>query len=873
MNNSHRARHTRRALTIGLLLGSLSLFAALILLTTAPLGAAPEASECYATGNGGGAVHHSTDSAEALRSAIADALNPGTVWVAGTCSGAIEEMGTTQVARIAKNLTIIGYQYDGDNWTYDPDGYAVIDAQGGGRVFYVQTAGPVTFRNLHMVNGQVTGSGGAIYTSGVVAVENSLLEDNHSTNMGGAIASFDDLTISNSQLISNTAVHHGGAVAARGSGNDLVTLANVEFSKNRCTNAGGCFGGALSALHAVTMSDSSFTDNHTTGAGFASGGGAIYTVGELTIDSSHFADNTTPANGGALYAHDQLTVTSSEFVDNSAAIEGGAIWTAGTATLTGSNLTGNIASSGTSRGGGILNNGALTISASEVYSNSAYSGGGIFNTTSSVLSIGDGSEVRWNQANSGFGSGGGVRNEGTLSVADSLFSDNRGASGGAISTNGTLQLQQSELANNEARSGGAISHGAGTTTIAGATFSGNRSTAGPNQFEQPGGGAIALSLGQVSVTGSSFTGNQAAHRGGAIYNSASFAATLVVQESEITGNTAAYGGGLYVREDTTVVRSRLFDNTATDGGAMVITAQADVVLTNNFLAGNDASNRGDTLYFDNIGTQAGTLTAIHNTFVGTGSGTALATNGQLAGYQIALTNAIVSGYGTAIHTVGVTDTVAINGVLWHDVTTKTTGPGITVNNAYEGDPSFLDPANHDYHITPGSEALDNGVTTAVVDDIDGDERPQGAGPDLGADEVTVFLPDLTIRKTAAPANPQPGSLVTYELTFRNAGIGVMEDVVVSDVLPDSLEVVSVTATGVTIPPGTATTWNVGDLAAGEGGTITVVARVLTGTSIGTDITNSAEISGIGEEFTDINNTSSVTVTVANYKLYLPLIMK
>lgn len=873
MTESLALRHAQRSLLISLLAG-LTLFVLLVLFATKPLAAAPEQVECYATGNGGGLVHHSTDNAEALRAAISDALDGGEVWVAGTCQGAIEEGTTFQVARITKELTIAGYLYNGtDTWTLDPAVYPIIDAMEGGRVFYVQGV-PVTFRNLHMVNGQITGSGGAIYTSGAITVENSLVEENHSSNLGGAIVSYDDVTIRNTQLISNTALHHGGAIAVRGSGNDVLALESVEFTRNSCTNSGGCFGGAISAHHTVTMTDTWFMDNHTTGSGFASGGGAIYTAGDLIIENSHFVENSTPATGGALYAHAALSIINSEFVDNEAALDAGAIATSGTAEITDSHLEGNEASGGNSRGGAILNHGALTISASNIYSNSAYHGGGIFNTTSSALSIGSGSEVSWNAANTGFGSGGGVRNEGMLAIAGSYFGDNHGYSGGAVFTNNHLDLQQTVLENNVGGSGGAINHSAGTSTIEDATFTGNHSTGTPNEFSEPGGGAISTGQGQMTVSASTFNDNQANNRGGAIYLSASFSANLSVTGSEISNNAADYGGGLYVREDTTIIDSRIFDNQAIDGGAMVVTGQANVVLTNNFVAGNDAIGSGDTIYFDNVGTQAGTLDATHNTFVGTGDGTALETNGELVGYAVTLINSIFSGYETAIITEGTGDVVTVDGVLWHDLTAETSGTGITVNPANDqvGDPAFLNAAVNDYHLLPASAAIDHGVTTDVATDIDGEPRPAGSAPDLGADEIQVLMPDLVISKTVEPGNPAPGTEVTYQITFSNAGVGAVEDVVVSDVLPDELEVLSVTSDDFVLS-GTDTTWVIGELADGEGGTITVVARVLANVPVGTEIVNDATISGSTPEFTDVNNTASASITVDYHWLYLPLIMR
>ena len=59
-----------------------------------------------------------------------------------------------------------------------------------------------------------------------------------------------------------------------------------------------------------------------------------------------------------------------------------------------------------------------------------------------------------------------------------------------------------------------------------------------------------------------------------------------------------------------------------------------------------------------------------------------------------------------------------------------------------GDPTFVAPACGNYHVGPGSAAIDAGVDAGVLTDIDGDPRPIGLGFDIGADEAWrwVFLP-------------------------------------------------------------------------------------------------------------------------------------
>ena len=54
----------------------------------------------------------------------------------------------------------------------------------------------------------------------------------------------------------------------------------------------------------------------------------------------------------------------------------------------------------------------------------------------------------------------------------------------------------------------------------------------------------------------------------------------------------------------------------------------------------------------------------------------------------------------------------------------------------------MDPDGGDYHIGVGSAAIDRGVDAGVMTDMDGDHRPIGLLPDIGADEAWrwIFLP-------------------------------------------------------------------------------------------------------------------------------------
>ncbi|HDQ72496.1 MAG TPA: right-handed parallel beta-helix repeat-containing protein [Chloroflexi bacterium] len=129
------------------------------------------------------------------------------------------------------------------------------------------------------------------------------------------------------------------------------------------------------------------------------------------------------------------------------------------------------------------------------------------------------------------------------------------------------------------------------------------------------------------------------------------------------------------------------------------------------------------------------------------------------------------GIGIEINVPGVTLTLVNNIVASHTVgISHVVGSGVVVSNsllwANEGgtlvlsgtlsiflDPRFVDPINRDYHLQADSPAIDAGADVGVRVDFEGDPRPMGDGPDIGADEFDlrdefIYLP-LVIRNYAS----------------------------------------------------------------------------------------------------------------------------
>jgi hypothetical protein len=220
-------------------------------------------------------------------------------------------------------------------------------------------------------------------------------------------------------------------------------------------------------------------------------------------------------------------------------------------------------------------------------------------------------------------------------------------------------------------------------------------------------------------------------------------------DTAIVSNTARdFGGGLLtIGGYPTVVGSEIVSNSASyGGGATLMGCFENCLLVNTVIADNDASVAGDGVFVAD-GRSEITHCTIANNGGGDGSGVHVNTDGSDYATVISLTNTILVS-----HTVGITvaegSTATLQGTLWGNET-DWAGAGTIVTGTVNvsGNPDFVDPDGGNYHISVHSAAVDAGVDAGVVTDIDGEERPMGFGPDIGADEVwrriySFYLPIL-----------------------------------------------------------------------------------------------------------------------------------
>lgn len=208
-------------------------------------------------------------------------------------------------------------------------------------------------------------------------------------------------------------------------------------------------------------------------------------------------------------------------------------------------------------GGGILNNGTLTLSAVCVRDNHALSTtGGIYNAGS--LTVID--SVFSN--NTSLFDSGAIYNTvvANLTVINTTFDNNHGETfGGAIVSRGALSVKRSRFLNNSAREGGAVYIDQdGVALIEDSTFYAN--TAVEN------GGAMMIEAAGLTMINSTLSGNFAGHHGGGllVFSPTSAADLLNVTIANNTAENdldeAGDGGGIYISSGVVRIANSIIAN-------------------------------------------------------------------------------------------------------------------------------------------------------------------------------------------------------------------------------------------------------------------------------------------------------------------------
>ncbi len=610
----------------------------------------------------------------------------------------------------------------------------VLDGGGVGRVIHIEGAITPTIDCFTITGGSA----------------DNLLGDPDGFDAGGGIFGLHAAPIIVNNIISGNfgcnacsyAYGRGGGIYLHDAPATAIIDGNLIAHNVAAASTWGQGGGMM--LHESSAQVSYNTIEYNEAGGSAGDGGGIAVQGGGTVNITHnevmtnVAAQAVMGNGGGVFAWQTMTLTIEDNVirDNKA-------------------LTGPAGAGGlVSRGGGIHYQGeagsAATIRRNQVAYNLASfkddgNGGGLYlealNATDTIAA----NTVLENFASvEGLGKGGGYAVfSSTATVDGGLVQGNYGSpgddgwGGGLYAQGGSLVVASAVFSNNVASVADNIGRGGGmyvehsNARVVGNTFYLNYGTLHAPPGAGSGGGLYLFFCDGSLVEDNRFDHNEAPIYGGGVYLQASDGMTLT--GNTMIDNQAHEGGGAYVLHDDDVLleANTVVSNTATRGGGLYLYDSA-ARLDNNIVSGNvlPTPDGGAGIWIHGDSAQLR-----HNTIADNQNGSGIQVTGYWGGDGEAdLTNTILVSHTVGIDVAtGMTATLEAtlwgNTVDWGSAGTIATG---TVN--VWGAPAFVDPANHDYHITFPSPATDAGLASAVDDDIDGHFRPYAA-PDLGADEI------------------------------------------------------------------------------------------------------------------------------------------
>ncbi len=726
------------------------------------LGADEYGGRCYARLNNSPTLYMS------IQEAMDASTNAGdVVKVAGVCAGVQSTAGLTQTVYLNKSLTIQG-GYTLTHWTSsNPTLYpTIVDAQGKGRGLYVTSGVSATVKDIHITGGEAALGGGADSGGGVYV--------NNAT-----------LTLYRTTIFSNTAANGGGVYLYQGNGSKL-TLNTVR--DNVATSGGGVYwnqstaqaeanrvflntanrgGGLYLNASSARLANNVIVDNVATNQG-----SGVYVQGAAPAFAHLTVARNSGGNGSGLHlaGNSAALITNTVLVDHSigVAVESGS----------------SVALNSTYWGNGAWANGANWSGAGAVTHQNDYSSGDPdfvapddhdyhIGNASALINLGVATHVvadmdgfardpspdlgadeyrtcwaRLNNTSTDY-----------TSVQEAVDASTQAADVVKVAgyCSGVLTRPRNDIITTGVVS--QVVYLNKTLTIQGGYTATDFTTPypvlHPTTLDPLGEGRAVYVTGNVHPTliGLRLTGGNADGLGGYA--------------------TADAGGGLYVATGSVTVDScQIYLNTADVGsGAHVVFG--NLLLRNTVVADNHSLQPGGAVHAWDA-----TLRGVHTTLAQNADTGIYLENGSAA----FMTNTILISHSLGMD-VATNSSANFLATLWGNDTDWDTGDAnIHTASNYWGNPAFVAPGAHDYHIAFGSAAIDRGVNAGVTLDGDSESRPTGPGYDLGADE---FPEAFSVVKTANPPLALSGENITYTISITNTGHTYL-NLTVMDHLPDHM---------------------------------------------------------------------------------------
>ena len=505
--------------------------------------------------------------------------------------------------------------------------------------------------------------------------------------------------------------------------------------------------------------------------------------------------------GRPITINPDIIVTISKFtIKNGNSPDGGGINNNGDLTITDTTITNNTATAieGYAYGGGIYNHGNLTITNSIISENTVIGGtaygGGIYSDDNLII---NNSTITGNAATStdGYADGGGISNEfGIITINNSSIIGN--------------------VATGDSVYGGGISHSfIGTLTINNSIIIGNVATGGSVYGGGISNWGATITINNSSIKDNTVTGTWEAS-GGGIYNNGD----LIVNKSSITGNTATgnrvYGGGIYNYGDLTITETTLTDNTSTGGTVYGGGIYDDGTLKANF--NRIVNNSPNAIYFDIYSDQPDIE---YNWWGSNNPEFETLIHGIAPNRWLYMT---ITADPTNINNGEISKIIVSFNNYTSDGITHTPLPEPLAGHIPDGTPVTFNTDKGSIGSKTINKVTVNGVATAT---LTANETAGLAHVNTITDgqivETSVSInPKSSLYLTITPSNENPvvGDTVIYTLKVGNRGPDPASNVVMTYTIPDGLEFA-----GATIDVGTYTydpktrilTWNIGDVPVGD----------------------------------------------------------